>query len=123
MSYVDGFILAVPTANKKTFVDHADRANRYFMDQGALRVRECWGNDVPDGNHTDFRKAVQAKEDETVVFSWVEWPDRATRDACVGQMEEASKSDDRINPEKNPMPFDGKRMIYGGFSPVVELDA
>jgi len=123
MSYIDGFILAVPTANKQTFTEHADRANRFFMDHGALRVRECWGDDVRDGKQTDFRKAVQAKDDETVVFSWIEWPDKATRDACGAKMEEASKSDDRINPEKNPMPFDGMRMIYGGFSPVVELDA
>ena len=123
MSYFDGFILAVPTANKQAFIDHADRANRYFMDQGPVRVRECWGDDVPDGKQTDFRKAVQAKGEETVVFSWIEWPDKATRDACMTQMEDASKSDERINPDKNPMPFDGMRMIYGGFSPVVELDA
>lgn len=123
MSYIDGFILAVPTANKQTFIEHADRANRFFMDQGALRVRECWGDDVREGKQTDFWKAVQAKDDETVVFSWVEWSDKATRDACGAKMEKASKSDDRINPEKNPMPFDGIRMIYGGFSPVVELDA
>lgn len=122
MSYVDSFILAVPTANKQTFTEHAARANRFFMDQGALRFRECWGDDVRDGKQTDFRKAVQAKVDETVVFSWVEWPDKTTRDACGAKMEEASKTDDRINPEKNPMPFDGMRMIYGGFSPVVELD-
>jgi uncharacterized protein YbaA (DUF1428 family) len=123
MSYIDGFVLAVPTANKQKFIDHADRASRYFTDHGAIRVRECWGDDIPDGKQTDFRKAVQARDDETVVFSWIEWPDKATRDACLGQMEEAAKSDDRINMEKNPMPFDGMRVIYGGFSPVVELDA
>ncbi len=123
MSYIDGFILAVPTANKQTFIDHADRANRYFMDQGAVRVRECRGDDAPDEKQTDFRKAVQAKGEETVVFSWIEWPDKATRNVCMAQMEEASKSDERINPGKNPMPFDGMRMIYGSFSPVVELDS
>lgn len=123
MSHVDGFILAAPTANKQTFTDHANTANRYFKDQGAVRVRECWGDGVPDGKRTDFRRAVQAKDDETVVFSWIEWPDKTTRDACMAQMEEASKSDDRVNPDRNPMPFDGMRMIYSGFSPVVELDA
>jgi uncharacterized protein YbaA (DUF1428 family) len=88
---------------------------------GATRILECWGNDVPDGKLTDFRKAVKAKEDETVVFSWIESPDKATRDAAVARMDELMKTDDRLNPEKNPMPFDGKRLIYGGFAPVVEL--
>ena len=72
---------------------------------------------MPDGKVTDFRRAVQAKPDETVVFSWVEWPDKATRDAGMDRV----MKDPRMNPETNPMPFDGKRMIYGGFSPVVEL--
>ena len=121
MGYIDGFVLAVPTASKQAFVDHATTANGFFMDHGALRVRECWGDDVPDGKQTDFGKAVQAKDDETVVFSWIEWPDKATRDACLARMAEASNSDDRIDMSKNPMPFDGARMIYGGFSPVVLL--
>ena len=123
MTYVDGFVMAVPTANKQAFIDHAETTNRFFMDHGALRVRECWGDDVPDGRQTDFRKAVQAGDAETVVFSWVEWPDKATRDACMARMEDASQSDDRIDFDKNPMPFDGMRMIYGGFSPIVALDA
>jgi uncharacterized protein YbaA (DUF1428 family) len=76
---------------------------------------------VCDGKLTDFRRAVQATEDETVVFSWVEWPDKATRDAAMSRMDELMKTDDRFSPEKNPMPFDGKRLIYGGFAPVVEL--
>ncbi|WP_306259852.1 DUF1428 domain-containing protein [Pararhizobium sp. IMCC21322] len=122
MSYIDGFLIAVPTAKKQTFIDHANRADSFFIEQGALRVLECWGDDVPDGKLTDFRKAVQAKDDETVVFSWVEWPDKATRDRVGEQMQELSKADDRINPEKNPMPFDGARLIYGGFSPVVTLE-
>jgi len=121
MSYIDGFVIAVPTANKEKFIEHAEKADNLFKELGARRILECWGNDVPDGKLTDFRKAVQAKEDETVVFSWIEWPDKATRDAAMARMDELMKTDDRLNPGKNPMPFDGKLLIYGGFAPVVEL--
>jgi len=121
MSYIDGFVIAVPTANKEKFIEHAKKADSLFKELGATRILECWGNDVPEGKLTDFRKAVQAKEDETVVFSWIEWTDKATRDAAMARMDELMKTDDRFNPEKNPMPFDGKRLIYGGFAPVVEL--
>jgi uncharacterized protein YbaA (DUF1428 family) len=121
MSYIDGFVIAVPTANKQKFIDHADSFGSVFKELGARRILECWGDDVPDGKLTDFRKAVQAKDDETVVFSWVEWPDKATRNAAMGRMHELMKTDERFNPEKNPVPFDGKRMIFGGFSPVVTL--
>ncbi len=123
MSYIDGFVIAVPTVNKQKFVDHANLGDSVFIELGAVRILECWGDDVPDGKLTDFRRAVQAKDDETVVFSWVEWPDKATRDAAMGRMEALMKTDDRFSPEKNPMPFDGKRMIYGGFAPVVTLQA
>jgi uncharacterized protein YbaA (DUF1428 family) len=121
MTYIDGFVIAVPTTNRQRFIDHAKSADSLFIELGATRILECWGDDVPDGKLTDFRKAVQAKDDETVVFSWVEWPDKGTRDAAMGRMDELVKTDDRFNPEKNPMPFDGKRMIFGGFSPVVAL--
>jgi uncharacterized protein YbaA (DUF1428 family) len=121
MPYVDGFVIAVPTANKEKFIEHAKKGNSVFMDLGATRVLECWGDDVPEGKMTDFRRAVQANNDETIVFSWIEWPDKPTRDAAMSRMGELMKSDERMNPEKNPMPFDGKRMIYGGFKPVVEL--
>ncbi|MDF2974258.1 MAG: signal recognition particle [Microvirga sp.] len=121
MPYVDGFVIAVPADRKQEFIEHASKADPVFKELGATRILECWGDAVPDGKLTDFRRAVQAKEDETVVFSWIEWPDKATRDAAMGRMEELMKTDDRLNPEKNPMPFDGKRMIFGGFAPVVEL--
>jgi len=117
MSYIDGFVLAVPTANKQKFLDHAGKADALFIEQGALRVLECWGDDVPVGQQTDFRRAVQARDDETVVFSVVEWPDKATRDSAVEKM----MKDPRMDPQKNPMPFDGKRLIYGGFKPILEL--
>jgi len=119
MPYIDGFVIAVPTANKQKFISHATDGDSVFMEYGATRVLECWGDDVPEGKQTDFRRAVQAKDDETVVFSWIEWPDKATRDAG---MEKAMK-DPRLMPEANPMPFDGKRLIFGGFSPIVELGA
>jgi len=122
MAYIDGFVIAVPTANKEKFIEHANTGDSVFMELGAIRVLECWGDDVPDGKLTDFRRAVQATEDETVVFSWIEWPDKATRDAAFARMDEMMKTDPRMNPEKNPMPFDGKRMIYGGFAPVVSIE-
>ena len=118
MTYVDGFVMAVPKSNKEQFIEHARTGDAVFLEQGATRVLECWADDVPDGTLTDFRKAVQANGDETVVFSWIEWPDKATRDAGMKTV----MSDPRISPESNPMPFDAKRMIFGGFEPVVELD-
>jgi uncharacterized protein YbaA (DUF1428 family) len=120
MSYIDGFVIAVPTANKQKFIDHATKADSAFIEHGATRVVECWGTDVPKGKTTDFQGAVAAQDDETVVFSWIEWPDKASRDAVMGQMDEISRGDERLNPAKNPMPFDGKRLIYGGFEPIVE---
>ena len=116
-------VAAVPAANKDAYLAHAERASAMIKDAGVVRWVETWGDDVPDGKLTDFRRAVQAKDDETVVFSWVEWPDKATRDAAMGRMEALMKTDDRFSPEKNPMPFDGNRMIYGGFAPVVTLQA
>ena len=125
MSYIDGFVIAVPTANRQKFIDHAKLGDSVFIDLGATRVIEFWGDDVRDGKVTDFRKAVQAKQDETVVFSWIEWPDKATRDAgmktMMDWMENPEKTDPRMDPKKNPMPFDGKRLIFGGFVPVVEV--
>ena len=121
MSYIEGFVIAVPTANKQKFIDHASTSDSMFIEWGATRVIECWGDDVPDGKLTDFRKAVQATDDESVVFSWIEWPDKATRDAASAKMMDPQNSDPRMDPAKNPVPFDGKRMIYGGFEPIVTL--
>ena len=121
MPYVDGFVAAVPTARKQEFIEHSALANEVFMEAGAVRILECWGDDVPPGKLTDFPRAVQATEDETVVFSWIEWPDKATRDAVMARMDELASSDPRWDRERNPMPFDGARMIFGGFEPVVTL--
>lgn len=121
MSYVDGFVIAVPTANKQKFIEHAKLGDQLFLEMGALRVFECWGDDVPDGKTTDFRMAVKAGKDESVVFSWIEWPDKPTREACMAKMMDANFTDPRMDPKTNPMPFDGTRMIFGGFAPVVTL--
>lgn len=120
MTYIEGFVLAVPTANKQKFIDHANLGDAVFIDHGAVRVLECWEDNVPEGKHTDFFGAVDRQDGESVVFSWLEWPDKAKRQSVHGRMEEIMQSDDRMNPEKNPMPFDGMRMIYGGFQPIVE---
>lgn len=121
MSYIDGFVIAVPTANKQKFIEHARMSDTIFTELGATRVIECWGDDVPEGKVTDFRRAVKASADESIVLSWVEWPDKDTRDAAMQKMMSDEFNDDRMDPEKNPMPFDGKRLIFGGFEPVVEL--
>lgn len=121
MSYIDGFVIAVPTENKLKFIEHAKLADTIFAELGATRVIECWGDDVPEGKATDFKKAVKANADESVVFSWIEWPDKETRDAAMQKMMSDEFNDHRMDPEKNPMPFDGKRLIFGGFEPIIEL--
>jgi uncharacterized protein YbaA (DUF1428 family) len=118
MSYIDGFVIAVPTANREAFIGHASKFDSLFIEFGAIRVLEGWGEDVPDGKLTDFRRAVQATADETVVFSWIEWPDKATRDAGMDKF----MKDPRME-AASECPFDGKRMIFGGFTPVVDLSA
>ena len=116
MDYVDGFVIAVPTANKETYRKHAETAAQVFKDFGALKVIECWGDDVPNGKLTSFPMAVQRKADETVVFSWITWPSRQVRDEGMKKV----MADPRLQPDNNPMPFDGKRMIYGGFQMIVD---
>lgn len=120
MAYIEGFVIAVPTANKQAFIDHANTGDGVFMDHGATRIVECWQDNVAKGHTTDFFGAVACKDDESVVFSWIEWPSKAERQAMSDRMDEIMKSDERFSPEKNPMPFDGARMIYGGFEPLVE---
>jgi uncharacterized protein YbaA (DUF1428 family) len=115
MSYVDGFVAAVPRAGKEAYVDFARRAWALFRAHGALRNVEAWEDDVPDGEKTSFPIAVQRGADEVVVFSWIEWPDRATRDACFARMQ-----DDPEFAALGDMPMDGSRMIFGGFVPVLD---
>lgn len=117
MSYVDGFVAAVPNDNRERFIKHAREAAEVFKDYGALQVVECWGDDVPEGEVTSFSMAVQRKPEEAVVFSWVTWPSREMRNQAMPKI----MADPRVQPDINPMPFDGKRLIYGGFEVVVDV--
>lgn len=117
MTYVDGFVAAVPAANREAFRKHAEAAAAVFKEHGALKVAECWGDDVPEGEVTSFPMAVKRKPDETVIFSWILWPSREVRDAGMKK----AMDDPRLKPEVNPMPFDGKRLIYGGFEMIVDV--
>lgn len=116
MTYVDGFVAAVPTANKEQYIKHARDAAAVFREYGALKMVECWGDDVPDGEVTSFPMAVKCRPDETVAFSWLLWPSRQVRDQAMPRLME----DPRLKPDVNPMPFDGKRLIYGGFEVLVD---
>jgi uncharacterized protein YbaA (DUF1428 family) len=109
MTYVDGFVAAVPTANRDAYRKHAEVAAGVFKEHGALSVVECWGDDVPDGEVTSFPKAVKRKDDETVVFAWITWASRGARDESMKKAGEDSRL------QNVDMPFDGKRMIFGGF--------
>ena len=117
MAYVDGFVLAVPTANREAYRKMAEAAEPVFKKHGALALVECWGDDVPEGKLTSFPMAVKCAPDETVVFSWILWPSRAVRDAGnKAAMEDLSKMPEMT---VDKMPFDGKRMIIGGFEVIL----
>jgi uncharacterized protein YbaA (DUF1428 family) len=117
MSYVDGFVLAVPKQNIEAYKELARKAGEVWMEYGALSYVECIGDDTPYGEVTSFPRSVQAKEDEVVVFSWITYKSRQDRDAILAKV----MQDERIKPTMNEMPFDGKRMIYGGFEAFLEL--
>lgn len=118
-NYVDGFILPVPEGKRQAYHDMAAKAAASFKEYGAVRVVEAWGDDVRDGKVTDYKKAVKAEPGETVVFSWIEWPDKAIRDAAWEKM----MKDPDMQPDKDNMPFDGMRMFWGGFQPIVDTAA
>lgn len=114
MPYIDGFVLAVPKANKQAYLEHAKKSLPLFKEFGATRMVEGWGDDVPDGKVTDFRRAVKAESNEEVLFSWIEWPSKDVRDKGMKKMMDDPRMKDM------QMPFDGKRMIFGGFQPILD---
>lgn len=111
-TYVDGFLAAVPTGSKTRYREHARKAAQLFREHGAIQIVECWGDDVPEGKLTSMPMAVRLKDDETVVFSWIAWPSREARDRGM----QAVMDDPRLPKD---MPFDGQRMIFGGFRVLV----
>lgn len=117
MNYVDGFIAAVPNANKDAFIAHAKKNALMFKEYGALSVVDCWGDDVPEGKLTSYTLAVKREADEAVVFSWVTWPSKEARNEGWAKL----MADPRMTAPDNVMPFDGKRVIYGGFQIISEV--
>ena len=116
MSYVDGFVIPVPKDKLDAYKEMARRGREVWLEHGATHYVECIGDDVPYGEVTSFPRAVQAKEDELIVFSWIVYPDKAARDAAMKKVME----DPRLADYMTNMPFDGKRMIFGGFVPFIE---
>ncbi|MDQ1155592.1 DUF1428 domain-containing protein [Brevundimonas sp. SORGH_AS_0993] len=114
MSFLDITVIAVPTENRAAYLEHSRASTIVFKEHGALKVTETWGEDVPEGEQTDFRRAVALKEGETVAVGWITWPDKATRDAAWEKM----MQDERL--AGADMPFDGKRMIFGGFETLID---
>lgn len=117
MAYVDGFLIPVPNARKEEYRAHEEKWWPWFRDKGATGLVVCWGDEVPEGKQTDFRRAVALQTDETVVFAWMTWPDKAIRDKAFAAMMEDGDVDG------SDMPFDGKRMVYGGFIPILDVSA
>ena len=115
MTYIEGFVVPVPAANRDAFREHAEQMAGSTEGFGIARQVEAWASDVPHGKVTDFYRAVKANDDETVVFAWFEYPSKAARDAA----NEKFRSDPRMA-DMPPPPFDGKRMILGGFEAIVE---
>ncbi|MDP2121840.1 MAG: DUF1428 domain-containing protein [Hoeflea sp.] len=119
MSYVQGFLLAVPNANKAAYTDIARASAKVFRENGALSVMEAWGTDVPDGKVTSFPMAVKLEAEESVVFSWIIWPDKQA--AETGMNASMKQLEGLMGNDMSKMPFDGMRMMWGGFEPIVEM--
>jgi uncharacterized protein YbaA (DUF1428 family) len=117
MPYVDGFVLAVPKDRLDDYKEMARISSEVWMEHGALSYAECIGEDVPYGELTSFPRAVQARDDEVVIFSWVTYADRKSRDEVMAKV----MADERLKSHPPDMPFDGKRMIFGGFESFIAL--
>lgn len=117
MSYIDGFVIPVPAGKKDAYRELAALAAPVFKEHGALRVVECWQDDVPDGKVTDFKRAVQAEAGESIVFSWIVWPSREARDEGNRKV----IADPRLAMQAD-MPFNAQRMIYGGFTTLLDTE-
>ncbi len=117
VGYIDGFVVPVPAAKKDAYRQMAAKNSGPFLEYGATRVVEAWSDDVPDGKVTDFKRAVQATADEGIVYAWIEWPSKAVRETAWKKI----MADERMKPDHANMPFDGKRMIYGGFSLILDV--
>jgi len=115
--YVQGFLLAVPEDKKDAYLDMAEKGAKFFKEYGVTEIVEAWEDDVLDGKVTDFRRATKAKPGEKIVFSWMIWPDKETCDAAAKKME----SDPDLADHLGEMPFDGMRMMWGGFSPIITM--
>ena len=116
MAYIDGFVVPVPTKSREAYLAAARKTAAIFREYGALNIVECWGTDVPEGKVTSFPMAVKVEPNETVVFSWITWPSKEARDAGNEKM----MKDPRMQAGSIDMPFDGKRMIFGGFEVILE---
>jgi uncharacterized protein YbaA (DUF1428 family) len=114
--YIDGFLIPVRDGDRDTYRDHELYWWPKFREMGAQNLVAAWGDDVPAGNHTDFRRAVDLQPGESVVFCWMTWPDKGTRDRAHAAMMQDPEM------EGIEMPFDGKRMVYGGFEPLLQVD-
>ncbi len=115
MSYVDGYVVPVPLEKKEEYLKQSRSLIPVYKEYGVLEIYENWGDDVPEGKLTSFQKAVQCQEGEVVVFSWMVWPSKEARDEGWKRLYD----DPRMQPGDVPMPFDGKRLIYGGFETVI----
>jgi len=118
MSYIDGYVVPVKTSRKQEYIDQAARMAKRYLEWGAVHVVECWGDDVPDGKVTDLKRAVAAEADETVVFSWVEWPSKDVRDVAWKKMQDDPAM--QADMKKTDHPFSMQRMIFGGFQSIVD---
>ena len=117
MNYIDGFVVAVPTVNRDAYKKHAEETASMFKEHGALGTVQCWGDDVPDGKVTSFPMAVKREANETVVFAWITWPSKEARDAAMKKI----MDEPCMQPDEVQMPFDGKRVIYGGFEVILNV--